>query len=200
MYVCGSDWFTQCGPVKHWVHYKSTSHSPPPNEPVSATGLETHFFECRSRMSQVSSRSGRISDFAWVTFLWSLARSSSLKTDLWSHCSKFSRSKRSVCKLSLLLCYYMEKTFPSALLNICAECNKNSVCTSETAAHNFCKCLQQDVRSILLRTIFQLFLQAVLLWKPILKRSVRVPTRFFFEKPNKMRSFLQSSVLFKAVC
>jgi len=23
--------------VKHWVHYKSTSHSPPTNQPVSTT-------------------------------------------------------------------------------------------------------------------------------------------------------------------
>jgi len=37
-------------------------------------------------------------------FLWSLARSSSLKTDLWSICSKFNCSKQSVSKLSLLLC------------------------------------------------------------------------------------------------
>jgi len=37
MYVCGSDLFTQYGPVKHWVKRKSTSH-PPPNQPVSATG------------------------------------------------------------------------------------------------------------------------------------------------------------------
>jgi len=37
MYVYESDWFTQYGPVKHWVHCKSTSHSPPPNQPVSAT-------------------------------------------------------------------------------------------------------------------------------------------------------------------
>ena len=28
MYVCESDWFTQYGPVKHWVHCKSISHPP----------------------------------------------------------------------------------------------------------------------------------------------------------------------------
>ena len=28
MYVCGSDWFTQYDPVKHWVKRKSTSHPP----------------------------------------------------------------------------------------------------------------------------------------------------------------------------
>ena len=37
MYLCESDWFTQYGPVWHWVHCKSTSHPPPPSQPVSAT-------------------------------------------------------------------------------------------------------------------------------------------------------------------
>ena len=41
-------------------------------------------------------------------FLWSLARRSSLKKHLYSNCSKFSRSKRSVAKFSLLTCYYGE--------------------------------------------------------------------------------------------
>jgi len=36
-------------------------------------------------------------------------------------------------------------------------------------------------------------LQADLLQKPIFKRSGRVPTSFFFEKPNETRSFLRSS-------
>ena len=28
MYLCESDWFTQYGPVKHWVHCKSISRAP----------------------------------------------------------------------------------------------------------------------------------------------------------------------------
>jgi len=37
MYVCGSDWFTHYGPVKHWVHCKSTSH--PPHQIILCTLL-----------------------------------------------------------------------------------------------------------------------------------------------------------------
>ena len=37
MYLCESDWYTQYGPVKHCVHWKSKSHTPPPNQPASAT-------------------------------------------------------------------------------------------------------------------------------------------------------------------
>jgi len=40
--------------------------------------------------------------------------------------------------LSLLLCYYGENNLPSTLFKICTEFNKNSVCTRETAARNFC--------------------------------------------------------------
>ena len=39
-------------------------------------------------------------------FLWSFARRCSLKTVLKNDCSKFSPSKRSVAKLSLMLCYF----------------------------------------------------------------------------------------------
>jgi len=79
-------------------------------------------------------------------FLWSLARSGFLKTDLQSNCLKFSRSNRSVAKLSLLLCYYGENNFPSTLFKICAKFNKNSVCTSETAAHDFCNTCNETLR------------------------------------------------------
>ena len=61
-----------------------------------------------------------------------------LKTDLQSNCSKFSRSKRSVAKLSLLLCCYGENNLTFTLFEISAEFNKNSVFTNENTAHNFC--------------------------------------------------------------
>jgi len=85
--------------------------------------------EClRSRLGLEGFRSRDLSrDFAWVIFLWSLARNGSSKTDLQSNCSKFSCSNRSVAKLSLLLCYYGENNLPSTPFKICAEFNKNSV-------------------------------------------------------------------------
>ena len=61
-------------------------------------------------------------------FLWSFARRRSLKkTDLKNYCSKFSRSKRSVAKLSLLLCCLRdgENNLPSTLFKIYTEFNKN---------------------------------------------------------------------------
>jgi len=45
MYVCGSDWFTHYGPVRHWVNCKSTSHHPPSNHPVSATAHHMFYFQ-----------------------------------------------------------------------------------------------------------------------------------------------------------
>jgi len=48
------------------------------------------------------------------------------------------------------------------MFEIGTEINKNSVCSSETAAHNFCND-NNETLVVLLRTIFQLFLQAVLL-------------------------------------
>ena len=68
--------------------------------------------ESRSRRSQVSSRSRRISvsvsssssrDFAQVIF-YEVLLGVPQKTVLKNDCSKFIRSKRSVAKLSLLLC------------------------------------------------------------------------------------------------
>ena len=82
---------------------------------------ETRFLESWSRRSQVSSRSWRISVlvsrhcigyFLWIFF---------------QDCSKFSRSKGSVAKLSLLLCYLRdgENNLPSPLFKIYIEFNKN---------------------------------------------------------------------------
>ena len=114
------------------------------------TCLENHFssldlgLEClRSRLGLEGFRSRSLALISLETLhelflLWSLARSSSLKAHLYSQCSKFSRSMRSVAKLSLLLYYYGENNLPSTLFKICTEFNKNSVCASETAAHNFC--------------------------------------------------------------
>ena len=50
-----------------------------------------------------------------------------------------------MAKLSLLLCYYGENNLPSTLFKICAEFNKNSVCTSKTAAHNFCNACNETL-------------------------------------------------------
>jgi len=65
-----------------------------------------------------------------------------LKTVLKNGCSKFSRSKRSVAKLFLLLCYLRdgENNLPSrpTLFKIYTEFNQKCVCTNETAAHDLC--------------------------------------------------------------
>jgi len=55
-------------------------------------------------------------------------------------CSKFSRSKRSVAKLSLLLCYLRdgENNLPSTPFKIYTEFNEKCACTNETAARNLC--------------------------------------------------------------
>ena len=144
-------------------------------------GLETSFFESRSRKSQVSSRSREL------FFLWSLARSSSLKTDLQGNCSKFSRSKWPVAKLSLLLYCCGENNCPLPCLTFVLNSIK-TVCAPVTPQRIISATLV--TRRPLLRTIFQLFLKAVLLRKPISKRSGRMPTSFSYEKPNKTRSFL----------
>jgi len=61
-----------------------------------------------------------------------------LKTVLKNDCSKFSRSKRPVAKLSLLLCYLrdVESILPSTPFKIYTEFNKKCAYTDETAAHN----------------------------------------------------------------
>jgi len=55
-------------------------------------------------------------------------------------CSKFSRSKRSAAKFSLLLrCLRVgENNLPSTPLKIYTEFNKTCACTNETAACNLC--------------------------------------------------------------
>jgi len=62
------------------------------------------------------------------------------KTVLKNDCSKFSRSKRSVAKLSLLLCCLRDgvNNLPSTPFKIYTEFNKKCACTKETAARNLC--------------------------------------------------------------
>jgi len=62
-----------------------------------------------------------------------------------AYCSKFNRLKWSRAKLSLLLCCCGENNSPTTLFKISTEFNKNSVCTSETAAHNFCKACNETL-------------------------------------------------------
>jgi len=62
------------------------------------------------------------------------------KTVLKNDCSKFSYSKRSVAKLSLLLCCLRdgENNFPSIPFKIYTEINKKCARTNDTAARNLC--------------------------------------------------------------
>ena len=62
------------------------------------------------------------------------------KTDLKNDCSKFSRSKTSVGKLSLLLCCLQdgENNLPSTPFKIYTEFNKKCACSNDTAARNLC--------------------------------------------------------------
>jgi len=62
------------------------------------------------------------------------------KTVLKNDCSKFSRSKRSVAKLSLLLCCLRdgENTLPSIPFKIYTEFNKKCARTNDTATRNLC--------------------------------------------------------------
>jgi len=62
------------------------------------------------------------------------------KTVLKNNCSKFSRSKRSVAKLSLLLCCLRdgENNLPSTPFKNYTELNKKCARTKDTAARNLC--------------------------------------------------------------
>jgi len=66
------------------------------------------------------------------------------KTVLKNDCSKFNRSKRSVAKLSLLLCYLRdgENNLPSRptpfKIYRPTEFSKKCACTNEFAVHNLC--------------------------------------------------------------
>ena len=91
-------------------------------------------------------------------FLWSFAREFLKKTVLKNDCSKFSRSKRPVAKLFLLLCCLQdgENNLLSTPFKIYTEFNKKCACTSDTAARNL---NNERLGSTFLRTIFELFFQ-----------------------------------------
>jgi len=91
---------------------------------------------------QVSSRSRalRLETEERIFFYEVLQEEVPQKTVLKSDCSKFSRSKRSVAKLSLLLCCLRdgENNLPSTPFKIYTEFNEKCACTSETAARDLC--------------------------------------------------------------
>jgi len=80
------------------------------------------------------------------------------KTVLKNGCSKFSRWKRSVAKVSLLLCCLRdgENNLPSTLFKIYTEFNKK-MCIYQRNRSAYS--LQREVGSTLLSTIFELFFQ-----------------------------------------
>ena len=116
------------------------------------------------------------------------------KTVLKNDCSKFSRSKRSVAKLSLWLCCLRdgENNLPSTPIKIYTEFNKKYACTTETAAHNLCN----ETLGVLCEGLSLNCFSKSFVMKPIglFKRGGRVPKSFFFEKPN-FRSAFQSTLL-----
>ena len=112
------------------------------------TCLETSFLESRSRMSQVSSRSRRISvsvsssssrDFAQVILL-SFARRSSLKNGFKMIVQNLAVQRGQW--LSFLCCQVVQEleknNLPSTPFKICTEINKKCACTNQTAARNLC--------------------------------------------------------------
>ena len=156
----------------------------------SRLGLEG--FRSRSRALRLET----LHRLFFTKFCKKVLKKAVLKND----CSKFSRSKRSVAKLSLLL-YCLrdgENNLPSTPFKIYTDFNKKCACNNEPAACNLCNerlgvCFAKDY----LWTVFT----RVLLWNPIglYKRGGEVPKSFFFEKPNKtmscFRSAFQSTLL-----
>ena len=131
-------------------------------------------------------------------FSWSFVRRSSLKTVLKNDCSKINRSKRSVAKLSLLLCCLRdgENNLPSKPFEIYTEFNKKCACTNETAVRNLCnKRLRVLCKGLSLNCFFRSFVM-----KPIglFKRGGRVPKISFLR--SQMKPCLFFEVLFKALC
>ena len=115
---------------------------------------------------------------------------SSLKNGFENDCSKFSRSKRSVVKLCLLLCCLRdgENNLPSTQFKIYTKFNKKCACTKETAARDLCN----DRLGVLCKGLSLNCFYRSFVVKPI------VPKSFSFEKPNK--TFLCFEVLFKVLC
>jgi len=97
-------------------------------------------------------------------------------------CSKFSRSKRSVAELSLLLCYLRdgENNLPSTPFKIYTEFNKKCACTNETAASNLCN----ERLGVLCKGLYVYCFSRIFVMKPIglFKRGVKVSRCFIFRR------------------
>jgi len=129
--------------IKYLLSY-SVSHlnleglSSPISDGVSRLGhgLETRFLKSRSRRSQVSVSKDFGLETLYRLFFMKFCKEFPKKTVLKNDCSKFSRSKRSAAKLSLLSCCLRdeENKVPSTPFTIYTEFNKKCACTNETAA------------------------------------------------------------------
>ena len=109
------------------------------------TRLETRFLESwsgRSHLGLEGFRSRALrSETLHRIFLLKFCKKEFLKkTVLKNDCPKFSRSKGSVAKLYLLLCFLRdgENILPSTPFKVYTEFNKKCACTNETAARNLC--------------------------------------------------------------
>ena len=99
MYVCGSDWFTHYGPVKHWVHCKLTSHPPHQISPclLLFTVLVTCSDELAVHLTRFFAYRGRLRNWGvnstiglcCVFHYWPLLRNNNMATNLrrctWSY-------------------------------------------------------------------------------------------------------------------
>jgi len=125
--------------------------------------------------------------------LTQLVRRSSLKNGFKNDCSKFSRSKRSVAKLSLFLCClrYGVNNLPSTPFTIYTEFNKKCACTKEIAGRDLCN----DWMGVLCKGQSLNCFSRSFVMKPtgLFKRGGRVPKSFSFEKPNKTLSLFRSA-------
>jgi len=108
-------------------------------------------------------------------------------------CSTFSRSKRSVAKLSLVLCYLRdgENNLPSTPFKIYTEFSTKCVGTNETATHNLCNEMLRVLCSGLSLNCFSRSFGMKLIG--LFEKGGRVPKSFFIEKLNKTMSFLRSA-------
>jgi len=99
----------------------------------SLLGLGLEGFRSRSRAL-------RLETFHRLFFMKFCKKEFIWKTVLKIDCSKFSRSTKSVAKLSLLFCCLRdgENNLPSTPFKIYTEFNKRCTCTNETAARNLC--------------------------------------------------------------
>ena len=110
------------------------------------TCLETRFLNSQSRRSRLGlegfrsrSRALRLETLHRLFFM-KFCKEFLEKTVFKNDCSKFSRSRRSVAKLSLLLCCLRngENNLPSTPFKIYTEFNKKCTCPNETAVRYLC--------------------------------------------------------------